>query len=86
MNTELMEMKKLLAKYDIDYEENCNDKGIDFLVVRECDLGDNFYDYGEEPHDFEWREDIPFSIRDDIANSSCISFLSCCDCCRCAGW
>ena len=86
MDTELMEIKELLDRYDIDYEESYDDEGEDFLFVRECDLGDNFYDYGEEPSKFEWREDIPPSVRDDIANSSCITFLSCCDCCKCAGW
>ena len=86
MNTKLEKMKKLLDRYNINYEKSFDDDGKDFIFVRECDLGDNSYDYGEEPHSFKWRKDIPVSVRNDIVNSSCITFLNCCDCCECAGW
>ena len=53
----------------------------DKFIIDACEVGDNFYDYGDEPkpitfaEGYEWMEDNPLII-----------IRECCDCCSCSGW
>ena len=51
------------------------------LVIKACYVGDNFYDYGEEP-----RPVIFYPQYDFLINDTRIHILECCECYGCAGW
>lgn len=51
------------------------------VYIKACEVGDNFYDYGEEPKDIAFDKEFTF-LKDDFR----IRIVECCDCCGCAGW
>ena len=56
------------------------------LVVLSCALGDNFYDYGEEPKEVLDLSNCPPELQNTILNDNRIIICECCECCGCAGW
>lgn len=57
------------------------------IKIYSCALGDNFFDYGEdEPEEFDWFEEIPVELREELENNDLVEIIHCDDCCGCAGW
>lgn len=71
------EIKELLDKKHIKYEERSI-----YIRILSCDLGDNFYDYGDNPK--------PLVIDDEelqfLVNEPKVYIVDCEGCCGCAGW
>ena len=81
-------MKKLkeIEKYletTVDYNCCCRSDNGQILCVKCCAIGDNFYDYGDEPRN-ELKYDSP--IMKEIANDPRVYIIMCEECCGCAGW
>ena len=52
-----------------------------YLYVKCCAIGNNFYDYGEpEPEDWDYS-DAPY-----VKGDRRVKIIGCGDCCNCAGW
>ena len=75
-----------------EIEKELTQKGIEFwyendnqtLVIQSCQLGNNFYDYEEDP-----PEKLDFSLcpeLEELEDDPRIYILWCSDCCGCAGW
>ena len=75
-----------------EIEKELTQKGIEFwyendnqtLVIQSCQLGNNFYDYEEEP-----PEKLDFSLHPELKeleDDPRIYILWCSACCGCAGW
>ena len=80
-------IKKELKNLGIKFDEYPSDDGFTYIRILSCDLGSNFYDYGEdEPEGFNWYEWIPEDFRDDLADSPVVYIIKCSECCRCSGW
>ena len=57
-----------------------NDNG-QILYIRSCDVGDNFYDYGETPKPFKIEPQYKYLLDDHR-----IRFYGCDECGMCSGW
>lgn len=75
-----------------EIEKELTQKGIEFwheddnqtLVIQSCQLGNNFYDYEEDP-----PEKLDFSLfpeLEELEDDPRIHILWCSGCCGCAGW
>ena len=52
------------------------------LYIRWCEVGDNFYDYGQaKPLKMKFDKKYEY-----LRNDPRIRFTTCEDCCGCAGW
>lgn len=74
----LKDIEKKLKKEKVRYFRSENEQ---FLYVYSCDIGNNFYDYGEEEPPLKIKSEFSF-LKDDFR----IKIIRCCDCCCCAGW
>ena len=69
-------IKKWLEEHNVEYYTDNKE-----FIIDACAVGDNFYDYGDEPEpitfdkEFKWMADNPLII-----------IRECCDCCSCSGW
>ena len=79
-------IKKKLKNLEIKFDEYPSDNGFTYIRILSCELGSNFYDYGDEPGGFNWYEWIPEDFRDDLVNSPVVYIIECSECCRCSGW
>ena len=75
-----------------EIEKELTQKGIEFwheddnqtLVIQSCQLGNNFYDYEEDPP--EKLDFSRFPELEELEDDPRIYILWCSDCCGCSGW
>ena len=72
----LEEIMRFLEDNNVEYYEY--DKSVGICA---CQIGDNFYDYGERPQAVVFDEKFKF-----LKDNPKVIILECCDCCGCAGW
>lgn len=81
MSMNFKELKEYLNKNKIEFFE-MEDTEEEIVCIYWCQVGDNFYDYGEKPpKHMNFKKDLEF-LKDDPR----INFIECCNCCGCAGW
>ena len=74
----LKEIEKILDENNVSWWRSENGQ---WLEIKACAVGDNFYDYEDDPKpimiskDWEW-----------VKNDHRIHIVECCICCGCAGW
>lgn len=51
------------------------------FMIHACAVGDNFYDYGDEPKPIVFDEECK-----RMENNPLFDIVECCDCCCCASW
>lgn len=74
----LKEVCALLDKKHIEY-----DRDGQYIRIFSCALGDNFYDYGEEPKKIKIDDK---EVRQVISNDPRVKIFDCSDCGGCGGW
>lgn len=77
----LKDIERELDKREIEHWREENGQR---LVFRSCEIGNNFYDYEDEP-----PANLNFALHPDLAeleDDPRIYILWCSDCCGCAGW
>ena len=79
------ELKEYLNKCKIKFfemEDEDADAEKEIVYIYWCEIGDNFYDYGEKrPKHTHFYKKFEF-LRDDPR----VVLLDCADCCGCASW
>ncbi len=75
------ELKEYLNKNEIEFFE-MEDTEEEIVCIKWCEIGDNFYDYGEEPPTrIKFNKGLEF-LKDDPK----VILIECSECCACAGW
>lgn len=77
----IKEIIKILEEQKIDFELDFFDNE-EKIFIKSCDLGDNFYDYGEREPELR-IDNSKLKFLEDCNN---VIITRCCDCCGCAGW
>lgn len=81
---EIKELKKLedicqlLNELQVEYERSIDEQTI---FIRACSVGNNFYDYGEDPKQVTFYPEFYF-----LANDPRVYIRECAECCGCSGW
>lgn len=77
---QMAEIIEKLEKAGVNFEYHGFDEKV--VVLRACEIGDNFYDYGDEaPDKMECEEELKF-----VLDNPLIYIKDCSECCGCAGW
>lgn len=78
----IKDIKRILENKNISYSEWDNGQGI---TIQACELGDNYYNYGEDAPD-KIKIDDEEIRKLDLENDHRIHFIRCEDCCGCGSW
>ena len=71
-----MAIKEWLEEHHISYD-TCGKQ----FIIKACSVGDNFYDYGEEPKEIIFDEECKW-----MEGNPSIIIRECDDCFGCGGW
>lgn len=74
----LKNIKRKLDEMEVNWSESENGQNIE---IKACEIGNNFYDYGEEPTPIVFSKQYEF-LKDDHR----VHIIDCQSCCGCAGW
>lgn len=74
----LKNIERKLDELGIDWFRSEDGQSIE---IKACEIGNNFYDYGEEPTPIVFNKKYEF-----LKGDHRIHILDCQACCGCAGW